>query len=155
MSLWNELLKFLAGQLAEQDLKEDGADGLTATVSKEIESTGYSMPVVTLTRNGDGSGHLVAPGFECDALENLELEIPVGSYQVNWEYSPRLERSTYRLVHVTGRSGILIHPANYQHELLGCIALGKKAGAAIENSRATVEAFEDHMGRDSFILEVR
>lgn len=162
MSWLKTIIRLLAGEAAEQDLRDDGADGPVATVSREFSETGYSMRTVRITRNGDGSGRLVTDGFECFTLENLALEIPAGTYQVNWEPSPRLGRDTYRLVRVPGRSGILVHPANFMHELLGCIALGFRLGAGPSivrdeqdrGSKDAVTAFEDHMGRDSFMLVI-
>lgn len=113
------------------------------------------MRELILHRDGGGFGYLLVDDVLYHTLENQALEIPLGTYQVNWEPSPRLGRETYRLVSVPGRSGILIHPANFQHELEGCIALGKaRAGLALAQSREAVQQFEDQLGRESFRLVV-
>ena len=60
------------------------------------------------------------------------------------------------------RTGILIHPANYVHELKGCIALGSGVDASGEvlgkpgllNSRMAVEAFEDWAMGEGVVLEI-
>lgn len=117
------------------------------------------MKTLTLKRTDSGFGGIVVDGKEYHTLENTELQIPAGVYQSNWEPSPRLNRETYRLVAVPGRSGILIHPANFAEELLGCIALGWQRGEldgkpALLHSRAATTEFEDQMGRDSFMLAI-
>ena len=48
--------------------------------------------------------------------------IPEGRYDANWEYNQGFKCDIVRLHNVPERSGILIHPANYLHELRGCIA---------------------------------
>jgi hypothetical protein len=49
--------------------------------------------------------------------------IPPGTYQMIQHYSPKFG-PCYWLQDVPGRSEILIHPANYYSQLLGCIAPG-------------------------------
>jgi hypothetical protein len=98
------------------------------------------------------------PGASC---------IPPGEYQATWSPSPRLGRDTYRLVNVPGRSGILIHPANFagdralglRCEIDGCIALGFDRGelhgqAALLRSRDAVADFEQRMGCEDFVLRI-
>lgn len=48
--------------------------------------------------------------------------VPVGTYSMEWSYSPAFRRNTWRLLDVPGRDGILIHAANYTRQLKGCIA---------------------------------
>jgi len=94
--------------------------------------------------------------------------IPEGSYTTVWAESPRLKRSTYRLLAVPNRSGVLIHSSNlmgdrergFRAQLLGCIALGEKLGAidgqkAVLISRPAVRRFEEVMLHQPFILEIR
>lgn len=100
-----------------------------------------------------------APSISC---------IPAGTYPVTWTWSPRLRKQTYRLLNVSGRSGILIHSSNFAGDtslgfiaqLLGCISLGEKIGKmdgqmALLVSRPAVRAFEDLMRRNPFTLEIR
>lgn len=70
--------------------------------------------------------------FECKTLELPWLNnnrrvscIPAGKYKAIKHVSPRLGRSLW-IQNVPNRSEILIHRANYVHQLLGCIALGNK-----------------------------
>ena len=161
---WHQrLLDYLAGLHAGQALESAGADGPKITASIPLSGTGYVMPMVLMFRSGGGMGSLITPGgTSYVTLENEALQFPAGEYQVNWEASPRLGRHTFRLVSVPFRSGILIHPANWPHELEGCVALGYAAGAAPSlirdasgrGSRDAVMAFEEEMCRDSFILKV-
>jgi len=50
--------------------------------------------------------------------------IPTGEYTVVRRVSPKYGEH-FHLVDVPGRQLILIHPANYVSQLLGCIAVGK------------------------------
>lgn len=50
--------------------------------------------------------------------------IPPGEYTVVRRVSPKYGEH-FHLVDVPGRQWILIHPANYVSQLLGCIAVGK------------------------------
>jgi len=93
--------------------------------------------------------------------------IPAGIYHCIWALSPRFKRSTYRLVEVPGRSGVLIHPANLvgdralglQAQVQGCIVLGERLGwiggqRAILRSMPSVRNFETLMGGKPFDLEI-
>lgn len=94
--------------------------------------------------------------------------IPAGEYQCVWAWSPRFKRSTYRLLSVPGRAGVLIHAANlmgdaalgYRSQLNGCIALGEKFGwiegqKAVLLSRPAVGRLENALRQQPFVLEVR
>jgi hypothetical protein len=76
---------------------------------------------------------------ECFTLENADLAIPCGHYKVEITYSPRFQRDL-PLIDVPGRTGIRIHPANWAHQLEGCIAPGQTIeGNAVDNSRAAFD----------------
>ena len=50
---------------------------------------------------------------------------PAGTYKLVLEYSPRFKKKLWELKNVgNGRSELKIHPANYWHDLNGCIAPG-------------------------------
>jgi len=80
-------------------------------------------------------GHLVVMrnGIAQYACLTLELPwkcnerrvscIPTGTYIARKHRSPKFGQSVH-ILDVPGRSEILIHPANYAHQLLGCIAPG-------------------------------
>lgn len=93
--------------------------------------------------------------------------IPEGSFECRWTLSPRLRRYTYRLFNVAGRSGVLVHSANFvgdaalgwKCQLLGCIVLGERVGVmdgqrAVLISRPAVREFETLMAQRNFTLEV-
>ena len=70
--------------------------------------------------------------FECKTLElpwkgnNRRVScIPVGKYKAIKHVSPKFGNCLW-IKDVPNRSEILIHPANYVQQLLGCIALGNK-----------------------------
>ena len=68
--------------------------------------------------------------FTCKTLELPWLNnkthiscIPLGEYKGILHDSPKFGRTIW-IQDVDGRSEILIHPANFHYQLLGCIALG-------------------------------
>lgn len=108
------------------------------------------MPGVTL-------GRLVIGGFSCYTLERPwysnkpeESCIPEGFYTVNRTDSPTYG-ITYEIV-VPDRTHILFHPANWVHQLKGCIAPGQYVrpqdynhhGAMVRDSRRTHERLMSH-----------
>ena len=69
--------------------------------------------------------------FECYTLELPWKDnqrrvscIPEGEYKAIKHHSPKFGNSVW-IQDVPNRSEILIHPANYVRQLLGCIAVGK------------------------------
>ena len=75
----------------------------------------------------------IATGSQSLSLQTLELPwrdnkpdiscIPEGIYAFEKWYSLKF-KTVIRLLHVPGRSDILIHPANFVRQLKGCIAPG-------------------------------
>jgi len=93
--------------------------------------------------------------------------IPIGLYNVVWNYSPAFKRMMFLIEDVKGRSGIRIHPGNlcgdrkegFRSHVYGCILLGRKMGylhdqKAVLVSRPAVTEFQNAMGRAPFELEV-
>lgn len=81
--------------------------------------------------------------------------IPAGTYRAVRHISPKFGQSLH-ILDVPGRSEILIHPANYVHQLLGCIAVGQDARDLngdgqedITNSRATMAKLLNALGDDN------
>jgi hypothetical protein len=120
-------------------------------------------------------GRLLLPGL---MLVSLELPmrdnasgrscIPAGEYRCRWTRSPRLNRHTYEITGVPGRSGVRIHAGNfagdrfkgYASHSLGCPLLGHRAGLignqrAVLASRSAVAQFEKLMAGRPFILEIK
>jgi hypothetical protein len=52
--------------------------------------------------------------------------VPVGTYPLKYEHSPRFRKFLWELYSVPGRSECKFHAANYWRQLNGCIALGNK-----------------------------
>lgn len=74
------------------------------------------------------------------------LAIPAGRYKVKLLHSPKFKRIMPRLIDVSGREGILIHPANRAEELDGCIAPGiytEKMPDFVSSSRVTFQKLFD------------
>lgn len=83
-------------------------------------------------------GHLYADGaYVCDTLEDPvrdltrekkvpgQTAIPVGTYDVVVNISPKFKRLLPRLLHVPGFEGILIHRGNTAADTAGCILVGE------------------------------
>ncbi len=51
--------------------------------------------------------------------------VPAGTYEVLINYSPHFDYPTPILLDVPCRTNIRIHPANWQTQLQGCIAVGE------------------------------
>ena len=69
---------------------------------------------------------------------------------------------TYEIEKVSNRTGIRIHSANFYYQLNGCIALGvtpkdvnKDGQLDVLNSRNTIKAFEQFMGKSNFKLLIK
>lgn len=85
--------------------------------------------------------------YFCDTLEDEirqvkvmhETAIPVGTYKVTLEKSPRFKRILPLLHNVPGFTGILIHSGNTDKHTSGCILVGKSTGSTLVNSLATLE----------------
>lgn len=63
--------------------------------------------------------------FQCYTIENSKLLIPLGKYDLEYFDSVKNKLTVPLLKNVPNRTMIEIHPANYPHELLGCIAPGE------------------------------
>lgn len=140
------------------------------------------MLTAKLTRKAstdDGTfGTLEYPGGKCLTLELPDRtnapdrsRILSGTYKCAVRQSPKFG-SVYALDGVSGRTDILIHPANWAgdvdkgrySELHGCIALGEgmSLGATphgnlqkmLTGSKAAVAAFMQAMGEDPFLLTI-
>jgi|SRR6185295_4109127 len=73
--------------------------------------------------------------WECYTLENRDLAIPVGTYEISMYLSPKNKCEVF-LLDVPGREYIEIHPANYAYQLEGCIAPGTETdGETVSYSR--------------------
>jgi hypothetical protein len=129
------------------------------------------MRKVTLTREEAGDSGtfgtlLTDHGYQCKTLElpsrNNEVGkscIPAGTYTVTWRTSPH-HGACYHVEDVPGRTAILIHAANFPHELLGCIAPGKSywmtngKKAGVQSSRNALDGLEQDLKRSGFQLTI-
>lgn len=136
------------------------------------------MKWAVLTRWDQGDqgtfGKMVTPGLNLysgelpwrDNQPNLSC-IPPGVYNMVWTFSPAFRRWMYLVLGTEPRAGIRAHSANfmgddtmgYRKQLNGCIALGEKLGwmggqKALLLSVSAIRRFEEHMGHESFKLEI-
>lgn len=94
-------------------------------------------------------GKLAVDGvFVNDALERTSKAIPAGRYRLLFTvsaratggdlWSPDAQHRLPLIDGVPGRSGIRIHAANFDYQLEGCVAVGKRNGPELVNSRAAL-----------------
>ena len=119
-----------------------GTFGTLAGLDFDFHS--LEKPFIDLDGNGHGD-----PQKSC---------ITAGTYRCEWRLSPKWGWS-YEVTNVPGRSHILIHPANWEHQLLGCIALGTGRGTlngkpAIAHSRDAIKEFHAAMKEQPFDLAI-
>ena len=127
------------------DRTSTGPNGTFGTLTG-LDFDFCSLELPWVDANGDGLGD---PQKSC---------ITAGTYECVWQESPRYGWC-YEVTNVPERSRILIHPANWASQLLGCIALGKGRGVlngkpAILQSRAAIKEFHAAMREQPFQLEV-
>lgn len=74
--------------------------------------------------------------------------VPLGTYPILLEWSPRFQQDLWELKNVPNRSECKFHASNYWFQLNGCIALGLKLKDInrdgyddVTNSRNTMKAF--------------
>lgn len=114
----------------------------------------------------------IAKSLELPWLDNMSQVscIPKGEYLCKYTRSKRISEATkkdyftYEIFDVPNRSGIRIHPANYFHQLIGCVALGDvekeldldgDGSLDIIHSGNTVKAFEKFMNYENFKLIIK
>lgn len=128
------------------------------------------MRKVTITRfetspEGTFSRVVTDNGFQCYGLEKPwrgnEQEvscIPSGTYECSVGESPKFGK-VYGVKAVPNRTDILIHAANWERQLLGCIALGRAEGVVlgirgIMGSKDAVAGFMADMENEPFMLTI-
>lgn len=104
----------------------------------------------------DGGSKMI---FECKTIE-LEWKnsasniscVPMGYYNLQYEYSNRFTMDLWELKGVPGRSEVKIHVANYYTQLEGCIAVGDMHTKInsddypdVRNSKYTLERLHNAM----------
>lgn len=89
--------------------------------------------------------------FQCFTLENSHQIIPKGIYNITLYNSPRFKYQVPLLNNVVARSMIEIHPANYFHELEGCIAVGEYFDTSLHKSNMAFTALMEHLKKQSII----
>lgn len=101
----------------------------------------------------------------CDTVERPWVDnhnetscIPVGIYEVI-EYQSPTKGNVWLLKDVPSRNFIEIHPANYAHELKGCIAPGQgyftaAGNPGVSNSKATMNFLKSTLPK-TFTLTIR
>lgn len=86
--------------------------------------------------------------------------VPEGQYELVYDDSPLIKRLTngrytggWELVGVNGRTECKFHPANWPHQLQGCIGVGSSYGLirsqlAVGNSQSSFDVLMEMLGTD-------
>lgn len=94
--------------------------------------------------------------------------VPVGTYHVKLDYSPKRGTKVYELQNVPGRTDCQIHSSSFcgdkekgkLSDLLGCISLGDHIAESpsgqhiLTGSKKSVKAFYDFMQGEDFVLTI-
>lgn len=87
--------------------------------------------------------------------------VPTGTYDAVFlkQSASGKYRNVYHVLHVLGRSGILMHNGNVVAHTKGCILIGSRPGilggeAAILNSRSALKEFVEFMEEKPFELQI-
>ena len=121
-------------------------------LSKFLNWTGYKKVDIYIyrldwTKKGI-FGHLhTSNGFDCVTLERKDTLIPAGRYKAGFYSSPSFKRTVLLLEDVPDRTFIEIHPADYEYQLEGCIALASRR-IGIENLDA--DSFAADLNKATF-----
>ena len=114
-----------------------------------MENNVINLEVKRIKKESDYTiGQLFINGeYFCDTLEDEirqvkvmhETAIPVGTYKVTLEGSPKFKRILPLLHNVPGFTGILIHSGNTDKHTSGCILVGKSTGNTLEKLMAILQ----------------
>lgn len=96
--------------------------------------------------------------MELPWLDNSEGKscIPEGTYLAVRDTTGK--HQFYAIKDVPKRSDIEIHIANYTHQILGCLALGRTRmddGISVGNSGSALNDLVDYIGDESFMITFR
>ena len=92
-------------------------------------------------------GRLSVDGFDCVTLERDDTLIPKGTYKITMYDSPS-NKCVVPMLDVPGRHYIQIHPANWEYELKGCIAVGsKRQGSMVIDSKKTFKTLMEKLNK--------
>lgn len=114
----------------------------------------------TLYKNGSKVLELKTVELKWDGNKKRISCIPVGKYKCVPRTSTKYKRH-FHITNVPGRDFILIHPANYSRELLGCIGVGlthtdidKDGLLDVTNSKVAMEKLITFTDWKEFELEI-
>lgn len=130
------------------------------------------MRIIRIDQNLRGTYGMLTTDDGKEICHTLELPwkdnapriscIPSGTYACHRRFSQHFQCEVFEITRVPGRSDILMHPANYTSELLGCVALGSSFADLngdgvkdLASSRVAFKAFMELMrGVETFTLTI-
>jgi len=133
-----------------------------------LETSDHGTFGTFVVPNGDYLEHFYSGELPDRENRTGVSSIPVGVYKVRQVDWIQKNKKVYVLEGVKGRTGILIHSANYmgdktkglKWQLEGCIALGERLGVmekqkALLMSVTAIRRFEALLNGESFELEIK
>jgi hypothetical protein len=103
-------------------------------------------------------GDLVLTTLERPWLDNQRMIscIPQGIYRCEWDHMNFFNKDHYQVMDVLNRDRIFFHSGNLVTDTEGCILVGmKNSNGVLAGSKAGVSLFEDALGKEPFILDIR
>lgn len=119
-----------------------------------IDGTFFCNTVEDVVRQLPATCPNTTKGRNCSCKEKVyaETAIPLGTYRVTIEYSPRFKRRLPYLHDVPHFIGILIHSGNTAKDSAGCIIVGfNTVKGKVTNSRATSDKLNAILAKEKDI----
>lgn len=110
---------------------------------QQVEDRFSGIEPFVLVRDCDdsGLGRLYFRGvFICDTLENPAYLMPVGTYPLEFTFSPKFKVYLPEII-IPNHSGVRLHQANSYKDLKGCFGVGVRLseGALLAYSNITLD----------------
>tara|TARA_R110000782_G_C14778715_1_gene409762 strand:+ start:207 stop:551 length:345 start_codon:yes stop_codon:yes gene_type:complete len=80
--------------------------------------------------------------------------IPDGNYRIKRVDSPRFGKNMWEVAEVPNRTHILLHAANYPHNVKGCIGLGKGVYTDMSGVTSSKKAITDFYNATEGLTEM-
>jgi hypothetical protein len=120
------------------------------------------MEIIRFKRSDEVTlGRLLHEGLSLYTVERPWLDnkafvscIPDGNYRIKRVDSPRFGKNMWEVAEVPNRTHILLHTANYPHNVKGCIGLGKGVYTDMSGVTSSKKAITDFYNATEGLTEM-